>query len=258
MAGPWRLIVFVRRTVARVVIVLACLLGAVVSAAHAQPAGGTPPPPHAKAPRDTTVFLPPWMHPWVEIGGGWLASPKYMRSFYESGQGFSAGLSARVKPRLDLRLSGDYQMLVSHHTGRTVIDWGYLDQQGQEVVDTLTYDFDSNASMMQLRGETGVGVGHGLWFTGGLGAGYMHGGFQDESNIPGSGFKTAVPAAMRNGWGWSWTAAARWDLDLDPMVPLGLELRTTSLKRGPTFVHWYAVRLSYRIPDVARKAGRRP
>jgi hypothetical protein len=241
------------------VLALACVLCAAASDASAQTAGETPTPTpalaRAAAPPDTTWLFPTWMHPWLEIGGGWLASPKYMRAFYESGQSFAAGIAMTPRRRLQVRTAIDYQMLLSHHTGRTVIDWGAIGGTGQPILDTLTYSFDSNAWNAILLTETGFEAGYGLWFTGGLGAGYMNGGFEDLATLSGSGLTSDLPATMRNGWGWAWTASAHWDVDLDPMVPLGVNLRTTQLKRGDDFVHWWSIRLCYRIPNAPYRTG---
>ena len=73
-------------------------------------------------------------------------------------------------------------------------------------INTDARELDLAAVPVKLQ----IGAGR----TGGLGAGYMNGGFEDLSNTPGSGFKTAPPASMLNGWGWTWTAAARCEAEL--------------------------------------------
>ena len=238
------------RCAARALLTLAGMLAVTAPDSRAQSGDGHPP--HhraAAASSDTTEFFPPWLHPWLEIGGGWIASPGYMHHFYDSGQGFAAGVSTSPWRRVAFRVAADYQMMQSHHDAQYVIDWGST-VSGAPQLDTLSYQFEGSSWSWTMRGETGVQPGPGLWLTGGLGAGYMNGGFEDLSNTPGSGFKTAPPASMLNGWGWTWTAAARWDIEPDPAIPLGIDLRTTSMRRGSDFVRWWSIRLCYRIPNL--------
>ncbi len=244
------------RRLAALAALLAPLLACAPGVSAQGPPSETPParPGRRAAAPDTAAFFPRWMHPWLELGGGWLVSPEYMRHFYDSGQGFAAGLAVTPWRRIELRAAIDYQMVQAHHTGLYVIDWG-TGPGGAPLLDTLTVDYDGTAWSALLRAETGLRLGWGFAVTGGLGAGYMNGGFQDQPLAQAGGLAANPPAPMLNGWGWAWTAAARWDVEPDPMIPLGLDVRSTSMRRGHDFVRWWSIRMCYRIPDPVRRTG---
>jgi hypothetical protein len=173
-----------------------------------------------------------------------------MNRAYESGQAVGLGVSVRPMHRLELRTAFDFQTLQTSRTGRVAFLWGY-DQAGNALTDTTNYTSTGRSWTMMLRPEVGVMPVHDFWFTGGAGGGYMNGGFDDAlANVD---QPVHSPVAMRNGWGWLWTAAVRWDIQPDPALPLGAELRTTSLKRGPDFVRTWAIRVTYRMPRTMRR-----
>jgi hypothetical protein len=58
------------------------------------------------AANDTSRFLPRWLHLHGAAGLGWLASPAWMRKFYQAGQGYEAGLETRPGGAFRLRLNG--------------------------------------------------------------------------------------------------------------------------------------------------------
>jgi hypothetical protein len=199
---------------------------------------------------DTVSFLPRWVHPWFEIGGDWLGAPRSLRGPYESGQAAGLGLSVRPMHRLELRSAFDYQTLQTTRSGRTAYLWGY-DKTGHALSDTLSYTSSGQSWALTVRPEVGMMALPDVWLTGGIGGGYMNGGF--DNALVNIDAPAHTPAAMHNGWGWLWTAAARWDIQPDPALPLGMELRTTSLKRGPDFVRTWAVRVTYRMPHSMRR-----
>jgi hypothetical protein len=214
--------------------------------AHSQERGEGHPRPAA---RDTSAFFPVWLHPWFELGGDWLSGPQYMRGAYESGQAFGVGLSVRPLHRLELRTAFDFQTLQTNQSGKIVYIWGY-DAQNQPLADTVSYQSTGRSWSWTLRPEVGLMTLPDVWLTGGVGAGYMNGGFQD--GLASLGPPANLPQAMHNGWGWLWTAAARWDIEPDPILPLGFDVRTTGLKRGSDFIQTWAVRVTYRVPNPAR------
>jgi len=59
------------------------------------------------APRDTSRFLPDWLHLHAAIGVGWLASPIQIRQIYQAGQGYELGLEARPADAWRLRLNAE-------------------------------------------------------------------------------------------------------------------------------------------------------
>ena len=196
---------------------------------------------------DTSQFLPDWIRPWLEIGGGWMTGPKYVSRHYESGQGFGAGLEARFANRWALRLGMNYQILQANHDDSLLVITA-VDASGAAVLDTANYSYQSSAWLGTLALEPGVRVIGDFWLTGGLGVGYMRSGF-DGSDVE---FDTinppALPGALRSGWGWEWTAAARWDFQPAPQVPLGIEVRSSSMQRRGDDVRTWAFRICYRVP----------
>jgi len=81
----------------------ACLFASVARAAEPElpPAADAAKP----APQDTTRFLPRWLHLHAAAGLGWLASPDWMRKFYQAGQGYELGLETRPASSFRLRFS---------------------------------------------------------------------------------------------------------------------------------------------------------
>ncbi len=235
------------RNAVRMLAVLGLLLPA---AAIAQPHGDQPARAHHAA-SDSTQFLPAWMHAWFELGGDWLAAPHFMRGAYESGQAFGLGLSARPRHRLEVRAALDFQTLQTQTTNVAYFLYGY-DATGHALVDTVNYQAVGRAWTGTLRPEVGFMPVRDVWLTAGLGGGYMNGGFQDGFGSI-SGSSAGLPVAMSNGWGWLWTAAARWDIEPDPMLPLGFDVRTTGMRRGPDFVRTWSIRVTYRVPESLRR-----
>ncbi len=200
---------------------------------------------HHHAASDSTRLVPSWMHPWFEVGGGWLASPRFMRGPYESGQALGAGVSARPLHRLELRTAFDYQTLQTN--SRNVAYLPYGRPGGGTAVDTINYQSVGRAWTLTARPELGVMVLPDIWLTGGMGGGYMYGGgFENGVSSPISG-PASLPPAMHNGWGWLWTAAVRYDFQPDPALPLGFDVRMSGIRRGPDVVRTWSVRVTYRM-----------
>jgi hypothetical protein len=208
----------------------------------------------AGAPADTGAFFPTWMHPWLELGGDWLAGPKYMQHPYKSGEAIAAGIAVRPRRHLELRAALDYESIEVENDRKLAVEF-FDASSGTFGIDTVDFSYAGNAWSAMVRPEVGVMLAHDIWVTGGVGGGYMNGGFTADfaALYP----DVRLPEAMRDGWGWSWTAAARWDVEPDPMLPLGLDVRSTSLKRGRDFVRTWSIRITYRIPNGRRGAGRR-
>ena len=228
------------------------LVGLVAAEAlNAQPpAVSPPPPPHAASTaRDTTHFLPPWLRGWLEFGGGWMAGPSYLKRHYESGQSFAAGLEARPRPRWALRTAVDYQMVLAH--ARRVLYVPYLDPLDPRVVyvDTVHFETQTTGWIAGSRTEVGARLPGDFWLTAGAGGGYMHSGLGGDASAGFSDVGMPTSDAVANGWGWLWTAAVRYDFTPAPRVPLGLDVRTSELRRGHDAVRTWSVRMCFRMPE---------
>src|SRR5262252_8566337 len=99
-----------RRTLRRIAALLSL---ATWLCAHRAAAAAVPDDPDStvKSARDSSRFLPRWLHLHAAVGLGWLASPEWMRKFYQAGQGYELGLETRPGTYFRLRLDGEYQVL---------------------------------------------------------------------------------------------------------------------------------------------------
>ncbi|HTQ43173.1 MAG TPA: hypothetical protein VMI75_10495 [Polyangiaceae bacterium] len=247
----------------RTVCTIALALALALAPAAARPARAQSAPPPAAAPahaaRDTTRFLPDWIRPWLEIGGGWMSGPARVKSHYESGQEFGAGLEGRFGNRWALRLGMAYQILQANHDDSLIVVTAET-STGQAVLDTAGYSYQNAAWIGTLALEPGVRVIGDFWLTGGLGVGYMRSGFDGSDIDYGAINLPKLPGALTSGWGWAWTASTRWDFQPAPEAPLSLELRTSTLARNGDNVQTWVFKVMYRVPNLPhdnRRRGRR-
>ena len=80
--------------------------------------------------------------------------------------------------------------------------------------------------------------------------------FDDVGSLVAPNLLLKELVALNSGPGSEWTAAMRYDFQPTPDTPLGVEVRTTSLRRGADDVQLWSFRLCYRIPD--RPVNHRP
>lgn len=245
----------IRRITASLLFVLV-LLGSLPSFTLAQggPPGRMPPRPAAA---DTSRFLPAWMHPFAELGGGWMVTPNYMRRWFQSGQGFAVGLAARPAHRLGVRAAIDVQMLpaIHYYDLFSLVD----DGTGNIVVDSSVVEIDETAWSGMLRPELGFMVAKDLWLTAGVGGGYLGYGFDAYEKLGAIGPEVRTPKGMRNGWGWLWTAAARWDFRPADLAQLGVEVRANGIGHGGDMMRGWSIRVIGYAPEAKpgpRRAAR--
>jgi hypothetical protein len=210
----------------------------------------------ATARPDTTHVLPVWQRPWLEAGGGWLASPAYLHAQYESGMTLGIELEARRTARWVVRGAIDYQMLMAKHAGGVIssVDFG---GPGGTFSDTLPLTFETAAWLATMRAETGRRVLGDLWLGVGAGGGFMNSGFNQYVDLLSPALQHHLPVAMRNGWGWLWTASARWEFEPVPARPFGIEVRNTTLMRGDDRLACWSIRVSARVPAGSHTGDRR-
>lgn len=244
----------IRRTLTPMLFALVMLVALQVPArAQGGPRGGYPP---RSAAADTSRFLPTWMHAFGEIGGGWMVSPDYMRRWFQSGQGFALGLTARPAHRLGLRAAIDVQMMpaIHHYDVVSILSDGL----GNAVLDTSDVEIDDTAWSGLLRPEVGFMFAHDLWLTGGVGGGWVSYGFEKYEKLGVNGPYTLTPKGMRNGWAWMWTAAARCDFQPADLAPLGVELRANGIGHGGDVQRGWSIRAIYYVPEAKPGARRAP
>jgi hypothetical protein len=201
---------------------------------------------------DTTGFLPHWLRPWFEIGGGWLGGPKYLKPFYQSGQTLVAGLEVRPRARVAIVGSADYQIMIANHN--VPLGMFYIGNDGLTAgVDTVNFSYQTSAWRTLALAELGLRPWGDVWLTGGGGGGYMKSGFEGLDS-----YIRNAPPIVRNGWGWAWTASVRYDFTPAPAAPLGLVARSTQMLRGHDTLQFWKVALCYRVPDLPHDKRRHP
>lgn len=229
---------------------LALLVLAPAMAPAAELPRSAPPPPHAvPGATDTTRFLPPWLRPWIEFGGGWMAGPRRVNHLYEPGQAVAIGLEARPDPRWALRTALDYRMLIANT--KQAVYLAYFDPRDPTVVsvDTILFERQTSGWIATAHAEAGARLPGDFWITAGGGGGYMRTGLVDRWGPAPGDYPPELAGEVADGWGWEWTGALRYDFSPVPRVPLGLELRTAELRRRRDAVRTWSVRLCFRMPE---------
>jgi hypothetical protein len=191
---------------------------------------------------DTSRFLPRWLHAHASAGLGWLASPEWMRKFYQAGQSYSAGLETRPGPSFRLRLDGEYQALPA------VTDASFsfvtsLSLDGVPTRDTVLVQSRSTGWIGSARLEAQMALTPQLWLLGGLGRGYLETGLHSihESNAFAS-FDFQFPGSS----GWTWIATAGTSYEFDLFGPrLSAEVRTNYLMRERDRLQTWSIRLGW-------------
>ncbi|HEY6196046.1 MAG TPA: hypothetical protein VI504_13470 [Candidatus Eisenbacteria bacterium] len=225
-------------------LLLPCLAIGLLVTVRTASAAVREPPLLAKAPAapDTAHFLPRWLHSNGSAGYGWIQGPALIRQRYEAGQDFELGLEARPRPRLRVRLSGEYQILpaVANATYAFVSS---SQAKGTPVIDTLSFEWRQRGWLGAARGEFLWRALPHTWLVAGAGRGYLGAGVRafHFSNR----FETLdVPFPGSSGWGWIASAGARYDFDLfGPM--LGAELRWSAFDRPQDRLHMWSLRIGW-------------
>jgi len=202
-----------------------------------------PAPASATAAPDTSHFLPRWLHSSGSAGYGWIQGPALIRQRYEAGQDFELGLEARPRPRLRVRLNGEYQVLpaVAQATYAFLV---FAGPRGQPVMDTLSFEWRQRGWLGAARAELQWRALPHTWLVAGAGRGYLGSGVRAfHFRNP---FETLdVPFPGSSGWAWIGSAGARYDFDLfGPM--LGAELRWSTLDRPQDRLQMWSLRIGWR------------
>lgn len=201
-----------------------------------------PPPPAAPAPPDTTAFLPRWLHLHAALGIGWISAPRFIRERYEAGQDFEAGFEVRLRPRLRLRLNGEYQTLPA--LARVQYQFVTLrDADGNAVTDTLLFDSLGRGWLGAARTELQWRALPHTWLLFGAGRGYLAAGhrafhFEDQNET----VDIAFPGS--SGWAWITSLGASYEFDLFGPT-LGAEVRWSRLDRPQDELDTWSIRIGW-------------
>jgi len=229
---------FVRRLATQASLA-ACLLAL-------RPARAAVPEPAAEAAnaavQDTSRFLPRWLHLHAAAGLGWLASPEWMRKFYQAGQSYELGFEARPSNTFRLRLNGEYQGLpVVTDAKYTYV---YMTPGGIPLRDTLVLEERGNGWIGSARLEAQWSLAPQLWVLGGLGRGYLETGLQSQhpSGVYSSSFIIDFPGSS----GWTWNATVGTSYEFELFGPrLSAEVRTNYLMKERDRLQTWSIRLGW-------------
>jgi len=200
--------------------------------------------------QDTSRFLPRWLHLHAAAGLGWLASPEWMRKFYQAGQGYELGLEVRPGPALRLRLNGDYQTLAAvTHASFTFA--ASSSPKSAPQVDSIVVESRSTGWIGSARLEAQMALTPHLWLLGGLGRGYLETGlhsFHQNLVVPG-GQSTEVMSLdyhFPGSSGWVWLATAGTSYEFEVFGPrLSAEVRTSYLMLERDRLQTWSIRLGW-------------
>jgi len=203
---------------------------------------GTPAEAAEPAVADTNRFLPRWLHLHAAAGLGWLASPEWMRKFYQAGQGYELGFEVRPGHTFRLRLNGEYQGLpVVTDAKYTYV---YMTPGGVPIRDTLVVEERGNGWIGSARLEANWSLAPQLWVLGGLGRGYLETGLRSQhpSGVYSSSFIIDFPGSS----GWTWDATVGTSYEFALFGPrLSAEVRTNYLMRNRDRMQTWSIRLGW-------------
>ena len=208
--------------------------------------GAEPEPPAAAAAKpataDTSRFLPAWLHLHGSAGLGWLASPEWMRKFYQAGQSYDVGLEARPGATLRLRLNGEYQGLPA------VTDASFsfvtsLSLDGVPTRDTIKVEARANGWIGSARLEAQWALAPELWVIGGFGRGYLETGIH---SVHASDQYASLDLSFPGSSGWAWVGTVGTSYEFELFGPrLSAEVRTNYLMRGQDRFQTWSIRLGW-------------
>jgi hypothetical protein len=191
---------------------------------------------------DSSRLLPNWLHLHGAAGLGWLASPEWMRKFYQAGQGYELGLEIRPGPSLRLRLNGEYQTLPAvTNASFTFITATSLDRAPAR--DTIQVETRTTGWIGSARLEAQMALTPHLWVIGGFGRGYLETGLR--SFHEGDEF-ASVDLQFPGSSGWTWIATAGTSYEFDIFGPrLSAEVRSSYLIRDQDRFQTWSIRLGW-------------
>ena len=195
------------------------------------------------AANDTSRFLPRWLHLHGAAGLGWLASPAWMRKFYQAGQGYEAGLETRPGGAFRLRLNGEYQMLPAVTTATYVFITSVPGLDSEPSRDTVQVETNATGWLGSARLEAQMGITPHLWLMGGFGRGYLETGLRSFHQ---GGMISSIDFQFPGSSGWVWIGTAGTSYEFDFFGPrLSAEVRTSYLMRDIDRFQTWSIRIGW-------------
>lgn len=226
------------RRIAALACLAACLLAPrPARAAEPENEGAQP------AAQDTTRLLPRWLHLHAAAGLGWLASPEWMRKFYQAGQGYELGLEVRPGGAFRLRLNGEYQTLPAV----TDVEYAFITSEppldGEPMRDTVRIQARATGWLGSARLEAQMALTPQIWLLGGFGRSYLSTGLEPVHVAdPFSSLNLDFPGT--SGWAWMTTAGTSYEFELfGPR--LSAQVRTSYLMRERDRLQTWSIRIGW-------------
>src|SRR5262249_7760149 len=134
--------------------------------------GAAPDSAKAAAP-DSSRLLPRWLHAHAAAGLGWLASPAWMRKFYQAGQGYELGVETQPASGFRLRVNGEYHMLPTVAPRMYTVAPSLPGLNSEPTRDTLQLRTTGQGWIGSGRLEAQVRLTPHMWAVAGVGRGYL-------------------------------------------------------------------------------------
>ena len=222
---------------------LAACLGAPLPARAADPEPPVEEVAKSAAPKDTNRILPRWLHLHGAAGLGWLASPEWMRKFYQAGQGYEAGLEVRPGGAFRLRVNGEYQTLPAVTTARYIYVASVSGLDNEPVRDTALVERTATGWLGSGRLEAQMAITPHLWVMGGFGRGYLETGLRSFHQ---GGSFSSLDFQFPGSSGWVWIGTAGTSYEFEVFGPrLSAEVRSSYLMRDQDRFQTWSIRLGW-------------
>lgn len=199
----------------------------------------------AVAKRDSSRFLPRWMHASLEAGVSWMQSPASVKDRYNAGVALGGALTATAGPRLRLAARLEYLDLPNGEAGY----YGTY-----QTVDGQAYAYPTGRASAFSGGHAVEGLAlasvrpwRQLWLEAGAGGGHFSSGYPRIQFLDGAtGEWIDVPG--ESGWGAAWTAGLAYEFRVGRKPDhLYAGVRWTRLERDGVALDFVPVTIGYRF-----------
>lgn len=197
-----------------------------------------------QAKRDSSRFLPRWMHASLDAGVAWMQAPREVSDRYNAGVAFGGGLAATVAPRLRFAIRLEY---LDQPNGATGYYGSYQTVDGQPYVSPGgAYSAFGGGHSVEGLAVASVRPWRNLWLEAGGGHGYFSSGFPRIQFIDGvTGEWVDVPG--QSGWGPAFTAGLSYEFTVKKREHLFAYLRWTRLERDGLSLDFIPLGIGYRF-----------
>lgn len=197
-----------------------------------------------QAKRDSSRFLPRWLHASLDAGVSWMQSPRAVSDRYNAGVAFGGTLAATANPRLRLAVRLEYLDLPSGEAGF----YGSYQTVGGEAYVTPEGSFSAFSGGHSVEGLATASVRpwRNLWLEAGAGHGYFSSGFPRIQFIDGTtGEFIDIPG--QSGWGPAFTTGLSYEFTVMKRDHLFAYARWTRLERDGMSLDFIPLGLGYRF-----------